>query len=316
MTKPFIVVSDGMDKEIFDQLIATPGLDVHPKSKVSKDELKVLLPKINGLIIRSATCPDKEMLDAAPHLRYIIRAGEGTDNIDKKYCQEKGVKVSNTPGANNNSAAEHAIALMMTLLRKTNLADVSMKKGDWEKSAFTGNELWKKTIGLVGFGRIGQIVCKRLQGFEPSVLFFDPINNSSPFDYAKSVKDVKEIFQKADIISIHTPLLDSTKNLVNKEMLSLMKKDAILVNAARGKIINENDLYEFLKEKKIKGAALDVFANEPLENESKLRSLDNIVITPHLGGSTEEAQFRVGEMALHQIREYFLNNTLLNEVKA
>jgi len=316
MTKPFIVVSDGMDKEIFDQLLVTPGLEVHPKSKVSKDELKALLPKINGLIIRSATCPDKEMIDAAPHLRYIIRAGEGTDNIDKKYCQEKGVKVSNTPGANNNSAAEHAIALMMTLLRKTNLADVSMKKGDWEKSAFTGNELWKKTIGLVGFGRIGQIVCKRLQGFEPSVLFFDPINNSSPFDYARPVSDVKEIFQKADIISIHTPLLDSTKNLVNKEMLSLMKNDAIIVNAARGKIINENDLYEVLKDKKIKGAALDVFANEPLENESKLRTLDNIVITPHLGGSTEEAQFRVGEMALHQIREYFLNNNLLNEVKA
>jgi D-3-phosphoglycerate dehydrogenase len=314
MTKPFVVVSDGMDKEIFDQLLATQELIVHPKSKLDQAELKSLLPKINGLIIRSATKPNREFIDAAPNLKYIIRAGEGTDNIDKAYCKEKGIDVSNTPGANNNSAAEHAIALMMSLQRKIHLADKSMKQGIWDKNSFTGNELWNKTIGIIGFGRIGQIVAERLKGFAPNILFFDPSVAKSPFEYAQKIESVEEVFTRSEIITIHTPLLDSTRNLVNTGLINKMRQDAILINCARGSIVNENDLYQALLDKKIKGAALDVFANEPLENETQLRSLDNIILTPHLGGSTEEAQFRVGEMALHQMREYFIHNNLLHSV--
>lgn len=316
MSTPLIVVPDGMDKEIFDQLTTTEGLNVHPKSKMSQDELKELLPNVAGLVIRSATTVNKELIDLAPNLKYVVRAGEGTDNIDKAYCAQKGIKVSNTPGANNNSAAEHAVALMMSLLRKTSAADKSMKSGKWNKAAFTGNELWNKTVGVIGFGRIGQIVTKRISGFEPKVLFFDPGIKQSPFDYATKVENIDEIFQKADIITIHTPLIDATRNLVNKEKLSMMKKDAILVNCARGNIVVEEDLYTALKDGTIKAAALDVFASEPFEGGSKLAELDNLILTPHLGGSTEEAQFRVGEMALHQIREFFLHNNLLNEVGA
>lgn len=316
MTKPFIVFADGSDKEVFEAISKNPALEVYNKPKLTQDELKSLLPKVSGLVIRSATKVNKELIDAAPHLKYVVRAGEGTDNIDKVYCQEKGIKVSNTPGANNNSAAEHAVALMLSVLRKTAQADASMKRGEWNKDAFTGNELTGKTVGIMGFGRIGQIVAKRISGFEPRVLFFDPLVHQSQVNWATKVNTLEELFQQADIVTIHTPLIEATKGAVNAALLSKMKPTAILINAARGKIVNENDLYEVLKNKKIKGAGFDVFANEPLEAETQLRSLDNIILTPHLGGSTEEAQFRVGEMAAHQIVEFFINNNLLHEVKA
>lgn len=313
--KPFIVVPDGFDKTLFDELKKSTEFEVHPTSKVSQDELKALLPKVNGLIIRSATTVNKELLALAPNLKIVIRAGEGTDNIDKALCAEHGVKVANTPGANNNSAAEQAVALMMSCLRNIPFADKTMHEGKWEKNALTGLELWKKKVGVVGFGRIGQIVAKRISGFEPEIFYFDPFAKSE-VPGAKSVADIKEIFQNCDIITIHTPLLPQTKGLVSRELLSLMKKDAILVNAARGGIVDEDALYDILKEKKIRCAGFDVFAVEPLPTHSKLIELPNLIMSPHVGASTEEAQFRVGEMAVHQIKEFFVNNNLLNEVKA
>lgn len=312
--KPFIVVPDGLDKELFEALKKDSHFEVHPESKVSRDQLKAMATKVNGMIIRSATTVDKELIDLMPNLKLVIRAGEGTDNIDKKYANEKGIKAANTPGANNNSAAEHAIALMFTVLRKTNLADASMKIGEWEKSAFTGNELANKTLGIIGFGRIGQIVAKRLSGFEPKILFYDPIIEKTDIPNATKMTNLEDIFKQADVITVHVPLIEQTKNLIDKKLFNVMKPTSIIVNAARGKIVNEDDLYEALSNKKIRGAGFDVFAEEPLKN-SKLTTLKNIVLTPHLGASTEEAQFRVGEMSLHQIREFFINNKLLNEVK-
>ena len=312
--KPFIVVADGFDKDLFEDLKNTSEFEVHPSSKLSQDELKELLPKINGLVIRSATKVLKDYLDLAPNLKYVIRAGAGTDNIDKASCQEVGVKVSNTPGANNNSAAEHAIALMMTVLRKTAFAHKTMSNGGWDKSKFTGNELANKKVGIVGFGQIGQIVAKRIGGFEPEVLFYDPFQEKSDLSYCVKA-ELETVFKECDVITIHTPLMDETRGLINKELMSLMKPGAILVNAARGGIVNENDLVEILREGKIRGAGFDVFATEPLEKDSPLRSLDNLVMTPHLGAATEEAQYRVGEMAVHQLKEFFLKENLLNEVR-
>jgi D-3-phosphoglycerate dehydrogenase len=315
--KPFILVCDGLDKVLFDQLCANPNLTVHPKSKLTLDELRPLLSKANALVVRSATQVNPELLALAPNLKYVVRAGEGTDNIDKKACAERGVKVANTPGANNNSAAEHTIALMFTLLRKTAWAHQSMTKGEWNKAAFEGNELWKKTIGIIGFGRIGQIIATRLSGFEPSVLYYDPLVKDGKFpSYVTKVEDLDTIFKKSDIITVHVPLVEATKNLITAKQLQMMKPSAILLNVARGKIINEEDLTKVLTEKRIRGAALDVFSTEPLPADSKLRSLANMVLTPHLGASTEEAQFRVGEMCVHQISEFFEHNKLLNEVKA
>lgn len=314
--KPFIVVSDGMDKEVFDKLQSVSEFEVHPKSKVTQDELTTLLPKINGLVIRSATTVTPELLSQAPNLKYVIRAGEGTDNIDKKKCQEVGVKVSNTPGANNNSAAEHAIALMMSVLRKTAWAHQTMVEGKWDKNSFTGNELSNKKIGIVGFGRIGQIVAKRLWGFEPEVLFFDPFIETSELPYAKRAKNLEEIFSTCDIITIHTPLMDATKGLVSRELISKMQSHSILINAARGGIVDEDALIDALKNNKIRGAGFDVFKTEPLENNSELRKLPNIVLTPHLGASTEEAQLRVGLIAVDQLKEFFIKGNLLNEVRS
>ncbi|HLE12105.1 MAG: hypothetical protein A2504_12325 [Bdellovibrionales bacterium RIFOXYD12_FULL_39_22] len=316
MSRPFIVVPDGFDKELFAKLKAISEFEVHPESKLTQEKLKELLPRVNGLVIRSATTVTAEMVDLAPNLKYVIRAGEGTDNIDKKYCQQKGVKVSNTPGANSNSAAEHAIALMFTVLRKTAWANESMKRGEWDKNSFAGNEVANKTVGFLGFGKIGQIVARRLAGFEPKILFFDPTVNSTDIPYAERVNDIKEVFKKSDIITMHLPKIDSTKNLVNKDLLKLMKPSAILINAARGGIVNEADLYEILAAKKILGAGFDVFATEPLDKDSKLRTLPNLVLTPHLGASTDEAQLRVGEIAIEELREFFINGKLLNEVRS
>ncbi len=314
--KPFIVVPDGFDKTLFEELKKSTELNVHPTSKVSQEDLIALLPTVEGLIIRSATTVNAELLALAPKLKIVIRAGEGTDNIDKKLCAERGVKVANTPGANNNSAAEQAVALMMACLRNIPFADKTMHEGKWEKNALTGMELWKKRVGIVGYGRIGQIVAKRISGFEPEVVFFDPITEKCDNNLSKKCVDLKELFSTCDIISIHTPLLPQTKGMVNAELLNLMKKDAILINAARGGIVDEDALYTILKEKKIKAAGFDVFAVEPLPSDSKLTELPNIIMSPHVGASTEEAQFRVGEMAVHQIKEFFLKNNLLNEVKA
>jgi D-3-phosphoglycerate dehydrogenase len=314
--KPFIVVCDGMDKKVFETLQAISEFDIHPEPKNSQDTIKELLPKAHALVIRSATTITPETLEQAPNLKLVIRAGEGTDNIDKKACGAKGVKVANTPGANNNSAAEHAVALMMTVLRNTAAADQTMKNGGWDKNKYTGLELSNKKVGIVGFGRIGQIVAKRLQGFEPEVLFFDPFIEKSELPYARKAADLKEIFSTCDVITLHTPLMELTKGMVNSELLNAMQPHAIIVNASRGGIVDESALLQVLKDKKIRAAGFDVFATEPLEENSELRKLENIVLTPHLGASTEEAQLRVGEMAVSQLKEFFLNNNLLNEVKA
>ena len=314
--KPLIVVCDGMDKTVFESLQAVKEFEVHPSAKLTQDEIKELLPKASALVIRSATKVTKEYLELAPNLKYVIRAGAGTDNIDKLACQERGVKVSNTPGANNNSAAEHAIALMMTVLRKTASASATMKNGGWDKSKFTGNELTGKKVGIVGFGQIGKIVAKRIAGFDPEVLFFDPSCESSDMPYCKKAESVEQVFSQCDIITLHTPLMDATRGMVNAELLSKMQSHAILINASRGGICDEQAVYNTLKEGKIRGAGFDVFATEPLPQDSNLRELDNIVLTPHLGAATQEAQLRVGEMAVNQLVEFFNNDNLLNEVRA
>lgn len=314
--KPFIVICDGMDKAAFAHLCSLEHFEVAPKAKHTAEEIEELLPKAHALVIRSATKVTADTLEKAPNLKYVIRAGEGTDNIDKVACGQKGVKVSNTPGANNNSAAEHAIALMMTVLRKTAWANQSMTEGRWDKALYTGVELFEKEVGIVGFGRIGQILAKRISGFEPKIHFFDPFVEQGVFPEYCKCESLEEIFSKSDIISIHTPLNDHTKGLITEELLSKMKPGAIIVNAARGKIVDENALLKILQDKKIRGAGFDVFENEPLDENSPLRSLDNLVLTPHLGASTEEAQVRVADMTINQLNEFFQNNHLLNEVKA
>lgn len=315
MTKPLIVFADGCDREVFESLSRNEAVEVHPKTLLTPSELKTILPKASALVVRSSTKVDRTLIESAPNLRYVVRAGEATDNIDKALCAQKNIKVSNTPAANNNAAAEHAIALMLTVLRRIVEADASMRKGQWNRESFEGLELTNKTIGIMGLGRVGQIVARRLSGFDCNIIFFDPMVHGSQVTWAKKVSSLEELFSKSDIVTIHVPLSNATKGVVNAKLLSVMKPSAILVNAAGGQIVNEGDLYTALKSGRLRGAALDVFATEPLEADSKLRELSNIVLTPHLGGSTSEAQKRVGEMAAHQVVEFFTNNNLLNEVR-
>ncbi|MFT6068299.1 MAG: D-3-phosphoglycerate dehydrogenase [Bacteriovoracaceae bacterium] len=314
--KPSIVIADGFDKNLFASLRSMDEFNVHPEPKISQEELKKLLPTTDALVIRSATTVTPDLLELAPNLKYVIRAGEGTDNIDKVACGQKNVKVSNTPGANNNSAAEHAVALAMTVLRKTAWAHSTMANGGWDKSKFVGVELSNKKVGVVGFGRIGQIFAKRIAGFEPDLVFFDPFVEKSELPYARKAESLEKLFEECEIISLHTPLMDATKGMVNRSLLEKMRSDAVLVNASRGGIVDEEALLDILKNKKIRGAGFDVFASEPLPEDSPLRKLDNLVLTPHLGASTEEAQVRVGEMVINQLKEFLTNSNLLNEVKA
>jgi D-3-phosphoglycerate dehydrogenase len=318
--KPFIVVSDGFDKTLFEELKNINSFEVYPERKISQDKLMELLPKADGLVIRSATNFNDDLIEQAEKLKIIIRAGEGTDNIDKKKCKEKNIKVANTPGANNNSAAEHAFSLILSSLRKTPQANESMKSGKWEKSKFMGNELWKKTVGIIGFGRIGQILAKRLQGFEPNILFYDPFVKDSDIPNTKRIETIEEIFKQADVVSIHVPLMDATRNLISKSQLDCLKDNCLLVNASRGGIVKESDFIEFMQDERTKErgvrAAFDVFDTEPLPSGSKVTELDNVILTPHIGASTEEAQIRVGQMVIHQLKEFLLNKNLLNEVKS
>ena len=313
--KPFIVVSDGMEPNCFEKLKNESRFDVHPLPKLQRDELKDLIKKADGLILRSKTHADEDLLKEANNLKIIIRAGGGTDNIDKEYCKSKGIKVCNTPGANSNSAAEHAIGLMFSLYKHIPFAHNAMINGHWEKDRYSkGFELTNKKIGIIGFGKVGQSIAKLLSGLEPEILFFDQhFKSESPFSYAKSAS-FNEIIESCDIITIHVPKTEETTNLISKNELSKMKPNAILINCARGGIVNEDDLYQSLKNEEIFGAALDVFNNEPLEKDSKLRSLDNLVLTPHLGASTAEAQIRVSEMAVEQICSFFINGVVKNQV--
>jgi D-3-phosphoglycerate dehydrogenase len=311
---PLIVVSDGLDKDLFEQLKKTPQFEVHPQSKIQKTELFELSSKISGIIVRSNTQINKEFIDKAPQLKYVLRAGEGTDNIDTTYCSQKGIIVSNTPGANSLSAAELAIGQMFNLARHLSHAHITMKEGIWEKSKFTGFEISGKKIAVVGLGKIGKIVLKKLKGFEGEYYFFDPFVQQKDFLEATKLETLEEVFSLADIISLHLPYTPQTHNIINLNLMKKMKKNAILVNACRGNILNEEDLLKALNEDSFLGAALDVFSEEPLSENSPLRNHPKILVTPHLGASTQEAQYRVGEMALKQIRNFFIEGKIENQV--
>ena len=313
MKPPFLAVTDGMDPKAFDELKKIPQLETHPADRLSREELLSLAPKIQGLVIRSKTAVTADLLEKATALQYIVRAGEGTDNVDKAACRGRGIAVSNTPGANAHSVAEHAIGLMTAVLRKTALAHRSMAEGRWDKKLFTGSELAYKKVGIVGLGKIGRLLAKKLSGFEVALGFFDPFVEDEPSGMEKA-STLEELFSASDIISLHLPSTEETKGLVGKRLLSLMGPQAVLINTARGELVDEEALCEALSSRRIKGAALDVFFREPLAPDSPLRKLDSVVLTPHIAAGTEEAQRRTSFMAVQQLKAFFLEGRHLNKV--
>ncbi|EID53345.1 phosphoglycerate dehydrogenase [Saccharomonospora xinjiangensis] len=248
----------------------------------------------DALLVRSATKVDKEVLGAAPKLKVVARAGVGLDNVDVPTATERGVLVVNAPTSNIVSAAEHAVALLLAVARRVPAADQSLRGGEWKRSAYSGVEVSGKTVGVVGFGKIGQLVAARLAAFDTKLLAYDPyVSAARAAQLGVELVSLDELLERADIISIHLPRTPETKGLIGATALAKAKPGVLIVNAARGGLIDESALAEALREGRVGGAGIDVFAEEPTTS-SPLFELPNVVVTPHLGASTREAQDRAG----------------------
>ena len=307
-----ILVSDPIaDKGI--EVLEDAGFEVIYNPNSSNDELQSYSKVINGWVVRSGTKISSEYLKDARNLQVIGRAGVGVDNIDINEATNQGIIVMNMPDGNTISAAEHTIAMMMALSRNIQLGHLSILAGEWNRSKLVGNELQGKILGVVGLGRIGGEVIKRAIGLEMKILGYDPFVSGDLFDEEKvKIVDLDELTEKSDYITLHVPLLDSTKNLFEIKRLSMMKDTSRIVNVSRGGIINESDLVKALNKGVIAGAAIDVFENEPLGKDHPLITAKNILLTPHLGASTVEASVGVSTGICRQVRDYLLDGKLSN----
>lgn len=265
----------------------------------SREELLKHIAEYHILAIRVDTIVDKQLLDAAANLKIIATATTGLDHIDIEYAKKKGIEIISLQGANTIATAEHTLALLLALVRKIPAAQNSLLHGVWNRAAFIGTELHGKKLGVVGFGRIGKDIAARARAFGMEILAYDPY--LKPEDFAQhhaTQKSLLEVLKEADVITLHVLLTPETKGMMNKEKFSLMKQNAIVLNCSRGEVIVEKDLVEALEEKKIAGAALDVFPEEPLKQTSPLiayaKTHDNLIITPHIAGSTREAIHQAG----------------------
>ena len=312
-----ILVSDPLSEEGL-EILRQSGFPVDVKPGLSEDELCAIRGDYDCLIIRSGTKVTQKVIDAGKNLSVIGRAGVGVDNVDVPYATDKGILVMNTPSANILSAAEHSCAMLLALARNIPFAHESMHKGEWKRSKYTGVELNGKILGIIGVGRVGGEVAKRMKAFNMTLIGYDPF---LPKEVADSLgvrlTTLEEVITTADFMTIHTPLLPETRNMISMEQFKMMKPNARIANVARGGIVNEDDLYTALKEKVIAGAAFDVWCNEPLsDDEKKLMELDNLVTTPHLGASTVEAQERVAvEIAEHAVM-YLRDGVISNAINA
>jgi len=306
-----ILVSDKLSEKGLNLLKENKEFKVDVKTGLKPEELKSIIGEYDALLVRSATKVTKEIIDAS-NLKIIGRAGVGLDNVDLEAATNKGIIVMNSPSGNTISTAEHTMSLMLSLSRNIAPADKSMKAGEWNRSKFTGVELYNKTLGIVGLGRIGQAVAKRAMSFGMKIIAYDPfISKELAEKLGIEVVDLDKLFSESDYITFHTPLTDETKNLISAKQFSILKKGARIINCARGGIVNEDDLAKAIQEGKISGAALDVYVEEPPKNLA-LAKLDNVVLTPHLGASTEEAQVNVAVEIVEQVRDALLGLGIRN----
>lgn len=289
-----ILVSDPLSPEGLEILKKNKDFTVDVRTGLKPDELKEIIKDYEVLLVRSGTKVSSDIISVAAKLKYIGRAGVGLDNVDLNAATEKGIIVMNTPGGNTISTAEHTLSMLLALSRNIPQANASTKKGEWLRNKFMGVELYNKTLGVIGLGRIGKEVAKRAQAFGMKILAYDPFLSQ---EVAKAmdieVVELEELLKEADYLTVHTPLTDETRHLISDKEFALMKKECRVINCARGGIIDEAALVRAIKDGKISGAALDVFEQEPIDKASELLKLDNVVLTCHLGASTEEAQVNV-----------------------
>jgi D-3-phosphoglycerate dehydrogenase len=309
-----VLVSDPLSNKGLEILGKAKNLKVDIKPGLPPEELKKIIPEYDAIIIRSETKLKGDMIEAAERLKVIGRAGIGLDNVDLPAATKKGIVVMNTPQENAIAAAEHTLAMILSISRKIPQATASMKSGKWEKKKFMGVELYNKTLGLVGIGVIGTIVADRARGLKMKAIGYDPYLSKEVAE-KKGVDLVSfdELLGRSDFITVHTPLTEETRNLIDRNAIAKMKKGVILVNCARGGIINEKDLYDGIKGGRIAGAALDVFEKEPATG-NPLLELDEVISTPHLGASTGEAQENVAIAIAQQIVDYLVLGEARNAV--
>ncbi|MFC1667831.1 phosphoglycerate dehydrogenase [Chlamydiota bacterium] len=309
-----VLVSDQLSEKGLDILQKQKDFEVDVKTKLTPDELCAVIGEYDALLIRSATKVTKEVIVAAKKLKLIGRAGVGVDNVDIPAATKKGIIVMNTPGGNTISTAEHTVSMILALSRNIPQASSSVKQGQWLRKKFTGVEVLGKTLGIIGLGRIGLEVAKRVLSFKMKVLVYDPFVNLEMLQNLDiETVELEDLFKRADYITVHTPLNDDTRGLIGEKTFPLMKDGVRIINCARGGIVNENDLYNAIISGKVAGAALDVFEKEPPENK-KLLELEQVITTCHLGASTEEAQVNVAVDVVEQAMSALQGGPVLNAV--
>lgn len=312
---PRVLVSDALSEAGLSLLKSRADIELLYAPGLKEAELAAKVVDVDALVIRSGSKVTKNVIDAAAKLRVVGRAGIGVDNVDVEAASKRGVVVMNTPTGNAVTTAEHAIALLMSLARKIPQATASMRAGKWEKSKFQGRELAGKTLGVLGLGTIGRIVADRAKGLRMHVIAYDPVLSvERAAQLGVELVSVDDLFRRADAITAHTPLTNETRGIVNDDAIAKMKKGVLLVNCSRGGVYDEAALVRGLESGKLGGVALDVFVEEPLPADSPLSKIEGIVLTPHLGASTEEAQERVALEIVEQVIDYLANGTITNAV--
>jgi D-3-phosphoglycerate dehydrogenase len=310
-----VLVSDKLSDSGLNVLRAASGIALDYRPGLSEEELADAISEYDALIIRSGSKVTAKVLAKADQLQVVGRAGIGVDNVDVPAASRKGIVVMNTPTGNAVTTAEHAISLLMSLARKIPQATASIRSGKWEKNKFEGTEIAGKELGVIGMGNIGRIVADRAIGLKLKVLAFDPVlTGEKAASLGVELVGLEELFQRADFITIHAPLTPETKNVVSADSIRKMKKGVMIVNAARGGIVDEKALAKAISEGHVAGAALDVFVKEPVEQDNPLLKLDQVVLTPHLGASTAEAQDRVGQEIAEQVVDFLTTGTIRNAV--
>jgi D-3-phosphoglycerate dehydrogenase len=312
---PKVLISDALSPAAV-QIFKDRGIEVdfQPALGKDKEKLAAAVGNYDGLAIRSATKVTGKVLEWAKNLKIIGRAGIGVDNVDIPAATARGIIVMNTPFGNSITTAEHAISLMLALARQIPEADASTRAGKWEKNKFMGVEIFGKTLGVIGCGNIGSIVADRALGLKMKVIAYDPyLSAGRAVDLGVEKVELEELFKRADFITLHTPLTDKTRNIINADAIKAMKKGVRIINCARGGLVDEVALCEALKSGQVAGAAFDVFVTEPA-TENPLFSMPNVVCTPHVGASTSEAQENVALQIAEQMSDYLLRGAITNAI--
>ena len=316
MTPPKVLVADAISQRGIDALSANGDLEVSVQLKLAPAKVIEIIPEFSGLIVRSETKVSAEVLNAAKKLRVVGRAGVGVDNVDVETATRRGVLVLNAPGGNTVSTAEHAFSLLLCVARKIPQADASLRAKKWNRKEFEGVELYNKTLGVIGMGRIGSELSRRAIAFGMRVIAYDPYLSAARARslQVELVEDLDELLPHADFISLHTPLTNETRHILDAARLSKTKRGVRIINCARGGLIDEAALAKALQDRHVAAAALDVFEIEPLPENSPLRDAPNLILTPHLGASTAEAQESVAIEIAQSIRAALLEGTIRNAV--